>query len=153
MNFLKTLICNLTRRTLLFEAAVAWTFAGGILLFKGSKLLSVSSGFSWFNILICIGLGLLFFVFLFSKISRAHINRITNLYGDSHRFYEFFSRKSYLMMLGMISFGIFLRKSSIVPFAYLSLAYITMGIPLLLSSFRFYYRWYYFLSFIDNSVV
>jgi hypothetical protein len=45
------------------------------------------------------------------------------------------------MMVGMISLGIFLRKSSMIPLSTLALAYITMGIPLLLSSVLFYYRW------------
>lgn len=143
----------LTKRFLLLEAAIVWTFAGGILLFRGSVMLNASSGFSWLKIITCLSCGLIFFRLVFSKISRNHINRIINLQGDFHWFFEFFSRKSYLMMLGMISLGIFLRKSSIVPVSSLSLAYITMGIPLLLSSIRFYHRWYYYLSAIDSSII
>jgi len=47
-------------------------------------------------------------------------------------------------MVGMISMGIFLRKSGIIPLSSLSLAYITMGIPLLLSSGLFYHRWIFY---------
>jgi hypothetical protein len=116
-----------------------------MLLFRGSSMLETSSGFSWLKIMGCLLGGLIFFVLIFLKISRKHVNRIINLDGNHHQFYEFFNPRSYLMMLGMISLGVFLRKTSIIPLTALSLAYITMGIPLLLSSFRFYKRWFYYL--------
>jgi len=40
----------------------------------------------------------------------------------------------------MISMGITLRKTGIVPLEYLSLFYVAMGTPLLMSAFRFYYN-------------
>ena len=146
MNLFKSLNLSVSKRILLFEAAIVWTFAGGMLLFRGSSMLESSSGFSWLKVILCTGGGLLFFILVFSRISRKHVNRITNLEGDLHWFYEFFNPRSYLMMLGMISMGIFLRKTAFVPLASLSLAYITMGIPLLFSSFRFYYNWFYYQS-------
>jgi len=142
---------TVTKRHLLLEAAIIWTFAGGILLYRGSVMLTSSAGFSWMKIIICLLCGLLFFRLVFSKISRKHVNRIINLPGVRHWFYEFFNSRSYFMMAGMISLGIFLRKTSIVPLEYLSLAYITMGIPLLLSSIRFYHSWYFYLPAIDSS--
>jgi len=42
-------------------------------------------------------------------------------------------------MTVMITAGITLRKSGIMPQEYLSMLYVTMGIPLLASSVRFYY--------------
>ncbi|NEW83342.1 MAG: hypothetical protein GZ094_13370 [Mariniphaga sp.] len=152
MNSSKYFTINVTKHTLLLEAAIIWTFAGGMLLYRGSSMLEASSGFSWEKIVGCICIGLIFFVLVFLKISRKHVHRILTLEGDRHQFYEFFNPRSYLMMLGMISLGIFLRKTSIVPLASLSLAYITMGIPLLLSSFRFYYRWFYYLPVTGNSI-
>lgn len=146
MNLFKSVNLSVSKRILLFEAAIVWTFAGGMLLFRGSSMLESSTGFSWLKVISCIGGGLIFFILVFSKISRKHVNRITNLEGDRHWFYEFFNPRSYLMMLGMISMGIFLRKTAFVPLASLSLAYITMGIPLLFSSFRFYYNWFFYQS-------
>ena len=152
MNLLKSIKFSVSKRTLLIEAAIIWTFAGGMLLFRGSSMLEASSGFSWLKIIGCICVGLIFFVLIFLKISRKHVHRIVNLKESRHQFYEFFNSRSYLMMFGMISLGVFLRKTSIVPLASLSLAYITMGIPLLLSSFRFYHRWYYYLPAIESSI-
>ena len=141
---------TVTKRHLLLEAALIWTFAGGMLLYRGSVMLILTAGFSWMRIIICLICGLLFFRFVFSKISRKHVNRIINLQGVRHRFYEFFNSRSYLMMLGMISLGIILRKTSIVPLSALSLAYITMGIPLLLSSIRFYHSWFSYLTVTES---
>ena len=143
---------SVTKRILLFEAAIIWTFAGTMLLVKGSSMLEASSGFSWLRVISCIGSGLIFFILVFSRLSQKHINRISNLDGDHHWFYEFFNARSYLMMLSMILLGVILRTTSVVPLAFLSLAYITMGIPLLFSSFRFYYRWVYYLPVIGNSI-
>jgi len=142
---------SVSKRILLFEAALVWTFAGGMLLFRGSSMLGASSGFSWPKILSCFCAGLIFFILVFSKISRKHVNRITNLLGERHQFYEFFNFRSYMMMVGMISMGVFLRTTLIVPLSSLSLAYITMGIPLLFSSFRFYHHWFNFQLAINPS--
>ncbi len=152
MNIQKTLRFTVSKRVLLFEAALVWTFAGGMLLFRGSSMLEASSGFSWLKIITCICSGVIFFVLVFTKISRKHVDRINNLFGERHFFYEFFNFKSYLMMAGMITMGILLRKSLIVPLASLSLAYITMGIPLLFSSFRFYLNWFKFQPAANSSV-
>lgn len=152
MDLLKKFSCIVTKRFLLLEAAVVWTFAGGMLLFRGSEMLTASSDFSLVKIIICLGCGLIFFRLVFSKISLKHVDRISNLPGDYQLFSKFFSLKSYLMMFGMISLGIFLRKSSIIPLAALSLAYITMGVPLLFSSFRFYQSWYNYIPIINPPI-
>ena len=144
MGRLTPLNLKVTKHFLLFEAALVWTFAGGMLLFRGNSYLDTSDGFPWLNIVICLVGGLIFFMLLFLKISRSHIKRISLLPGDRHHIYEFFSSKSYIMMAGMISMGIFLRKSGMIPLSSLSLAYITMGIPLLISSGLFYHRWIFY---------
>ena len=152
MNKQKSSIFTVSKRVLLLEAALVWTFAGGMLLIRGSSMLEASSGFSLFKIVGCICSGLLFFALVFTKISRKHVHRITNLLGERHYFYEFFNFRSYLMMVGMITMGILLRKSLIVPLSSLSLAYITMGIPLLFSSFRFYLNWFKHQPAVKSSV-
>lgn len=150
MNLLKSLNLTVSKRILLFEAALVWTFAGGVLLFRGIIMLVASSGFSWSKIIGCFFGGMLFFMLVFSKISRKHVKRIENLVGDHHLFYQFFNSKSYLMTGGMITMGVLLRTTLIIPLSSLSLAYITMGIPLLFSSFRFYHNWIYYFPTVDS---
>jgi len=134
---------RVSKRVLLFEAASIWMFAGIMLLTRGKLMVESAQGFSIVNIFSCLGCGILFYLYLFSKISAKHIHRITNLPGDRHFPYQFFDFKSYLMMVGMITMGVTLRKTLIIPLEYLSLIYCTMGIPLFLSSIRFFSHFFY----------
>jgi hypothetical protein len=142
----KELNLKVNKRCLLFIAAAAWTFAGGMLLFKGFSFMNNISNNLWIKILSGIIGGLLFYFILFSKISRKHVSRIFSFKDEKNSVFSFFSVKSYFLMIVMISAGITLRKTGIVPPDYLSIVYITMGIPLLLSAFRFYYHAFYFNS-------
>jgi len=132
------LLPRVSKHYLLLVAALVWTFAGGMLLFRGYTI-NNPLPFHWeIELLFCIAAGLLFFWLLFNRISARHVIRITNLPNEHPVIFSFFNLKSYLMMFSMISLGIALRKSGIVSSEYLSIMYVTMGIPLLMSSFRFY---------------
>jgi hypothetical protein len=138
-NFIQSLKPDLPRRYLLFIAAVVWTFAGGMLLYKGSTLFSDFRNFFWLRLISSAISGVVFYLILFSKISFRHTKRIVNLENDNPCAFSFFDLKSYIMMTVMITSGILLRKSGLVAPEYLAILYITMGIPLFLSAFRFYY--------------
>jgi hypothetical protein len=146
MNFLQTIKPRLPKRYLLFVAALVWTFAGSMLLFKGLSFFTDSMDFLWIRGLISITGGLLFYWLLFSKISRKHTWRIINLQSDKPCLFSFFSIKSYILMSAMITLGILLRKSGFLNKDYLAILYVTMGIPLFLSAFRFYYFGIYYRS-------
>ncbi|MFY9153062.1 MAG: hypothetical protein WAO52_13685 [Prolixibacteraceae bacterium] len=137
MNF-RSLTPRVPRNYLLLIAALVWTLAGGMLLLRGYLFSEAYPEYKILKITACLVGGILFFLLLFQKISRKHVNRIQNLVPDRPCAFSFFNFKSYLMMGFMISGGIFLRKSGVVSAEYLALIYITMGIPLLMSSFRFY---------------
>ncbi len=130
---------HVSKRYLLLVAALVWTFAGGMLLFRGYTLNNPMPVFWWLKLSACVAAGLLFFKLMFNRISAKHVQRIQNLPTERPVVFSFFNLKSYLMMFSMITLGITLRKSGAVPPEYLSFMYITMGIPLLMSSFRFYY--------------
>lgn len=127
------------KRYLMFLAAFVWTFAGVMLLYKGSVFLKQSGGHLWVKLIISAFTGTLFYVGMFSKISLKHARRIIKLKPERPCLFSFFNVKSYILMSLMISLGIFLRTSGLVPVTYLSVLYITMGIPLFSSAFRFYY--------------
>ncbi len=126
------------KRSLLFIAALVWTFAGGMLLFRGFYSLSQLRESVWISTLVSLLAGLLFFRLVFSKVSLKHSLRIINLPEERPCVFSFFSWNSYLMMFLMISLGVALRVSGIVPVAHLAEFYIAMGTPLLLSAVRFY---------------
>lgn len=128
-----------SKRNLLLIAGIIWTFAGGMLLIKGFFYELHFPEYLWLKLLIGFVSGVLFFYFLFFKISLRYITRIVNLKNDKPSIFSFFGLKSYILMGFMISLGIFVRKSGYVSLEYYSVFYITMGIPLFLSAMRFFY--------------
>jgi len=138
-KFIQIIKPGVPKRYLMLLAAFVWTFAGAMLLYKGSVFLKQSGGHLWLKLIISAIAGTLFYMGMFSKISLKHARRIINLKPDKPCLFSFFNVKSYILMSVMISLGIFLRTSALVPVTYLSVLYVTMGIPLFSSAFRFYY--------------
>lgn len=136
------------KRTLLFVAASVWTFAGSMLLFKGYKMLDMTNRLLWLKLILAFTGGIFFYTKLFSKLSLKHTLRILSLKEAYPCIFSFFNFRSYLMMALMISMGITLRTTGWVAPDNLSLLYLTMSVPLLLSSVRFYYIGFYYRRFI-----
>jgi hypothetical protein len=139
MHWIKRLTPRIARRYLYVVAALVWTFAGGMLLFRGILLFMEDDYLIWFRLTISLIAGLLFYRLLFSKISRKHIFRLDAMLLEKPCLFSFFNIRSYILMSIMITAGISLRKSGILTPVYLSVIYVTMGIPLFISSLRFYY--------------
>ena len=143
-SFLKTCKPGIPKKYLLLVAAFVWTFAGSMLFFRGFSVLKFDSSSILMLESASIIAGICFYRFLFSSISLKHINRIRNLEAHRPCLFSFFNWRSYLMMSMMISLGVGLRLSGLVPMFYLALFYITMGTPLLISASRFFYHsWSY----------
>jgi hypothetical protein len=139
MHWIQRLTPRIARRYLYIVAAFVWTFAGSMLLFRGILLFTDDDYLFWIRLTFSIIAGILFYRLLFSNISRKHTSRIAGMQLEKPCLFSFFNIKSYILMTLMITAGISLRKSGIVPPVYLSVIYVTMGIPLFVSSFRFYY--------------
>jgi hypothetical protein len=136
------------KRVLLFVAAAVWTFAGTMLMFKGFKMLDTSGRLLWLKLLLALAGGVIFYLKLFSKLSLKHTLRILAMKEDYPCLFSFFNFRSYLLMAFMITMGITLRTTGWVPPDYLSLIYLMMSVPLLVSSVRFYYTGFYYRRFI-----
>jgi hypothetical protein len=134
---------GISQRYLLLMGALVWTCAGSILLYKGFTILISFKVFPVIEVIMGIIAGILFYIFLFSKISLKHTQRIFHLTIEYPCMFSFFNFRSYILMGTMITGGILLRKSGIVPPDILLIIYFTMGIPLFLSSFRFYHGFIY----------
>ena len=139
MHWIQLLTPRIARRYLYIIAAFVWTFAGSMLLFRGILLFMDDDYLIWTRLITSIIAGLLFYRLLFSNISYKHTSRIAAMQLEKPCLFSFFNIKSYILMSMMITAGISLRKSGILPPVYLSVIYVTMGIPLFISSFRFYY--------------
>jgi hypothetical protein len=140
--YLNNVIPRVSKHYLLLIAALVWTFAGGMLLYRGFTINHPLPSHWKIEFFGCTIAGLLFFMLLFNRISAKHVLRIKNLPIEHPVIFSFFNLKSYLMMFLMISMGITLRKTEVVSPEYLSFMYVTMGIPLLMSSFRFYHTFF-----------
>jgi len=132
---------SVSRHNLLFIAGLAWTTAGGILMWRGLDYEMKHSPHLWLNILIGIIIGIPFYIILFARISRKHIKRIWGMNIPYPCAFSFFNFRSYIMMMLMITAGILLRHIDAINKEYLFTFYIGMAFPLLISAFRFYYSW------------
>jgi len=138
-TFFHTWKPGIPKKYLLFVAAFIWTIAGGMLMFRGFSFLKFNTSEIIIKESVSMLAGIIFYKLMFSKISFKHIQRILNIQIDRPCFFSFFNWRSYFLMTIMITFGLTLRLSGIVPLNYLSLFYVAMGIPLFLSAIRFYY--------------
>lgn len=143
MSLIRKLKPSVPKRFLFFEAAVIWSFAGGMLLFKGFSMISALRNIPVLQTIFSFFGGVMFYLAFFSRISKKHVQRLIDLKIDHPCLFSFFNWKSYILMSIMISSGVLLKKSGIVSPDYLSLLYITMGTPLFFSAFRFYYAGFF----------
>lgn len=132
---------SVPKRYLSLIAAFAWTLAAGILLSKAITFLNYEEEYLVIYLFLSLIGGLLFYYFLFSKIATRHLKRLTSFRKERYCVFSFFSVRSYLLMILMISLGIVLRKSALIEVGHLAFLYLMMGVPLLLSAFRFYREW------------
>jgi hypothetical protein len=139
--FLEKIKPGVRRRTLLLIAGCAWSIAGGILIFRSLVHLIGLNHHLLLEIIFGIGFGILFYILLFAKISKKHITRITLIKIDNPCFFSFFNFRSYLLMTIMISGGITLRLSGLVNPEIIYTFFLCMGIPLLVSAWRFFYSY------------
>jgi len=130
------------KRGLLMVAGVFWTFAGCMLLGRGVFGLLPFARNMYFEIPVGLVGGIIFFLLLFSRISKKHIKRIISIEIENPCMFSFFDVRAYILMTIMISAGISLRVFSLVDPQILYTFYVCMGVPLLMSAFRFYYNWY-----------
>lgn len=141
INFLEKIKPGVQKRTLLLIAGCAWTIAGVILIFRSLLWLIGANHHLTMEIGIGIVLGILFYILLFARISKKHITRITLIRIDNPCFFSFFNFRSYLLMAIMISGGITLRLSGLVNPEIIYTFFLCMGIPLLVSAWRFFYSY------------
>ena len=98
-----------------------WAFPANVKMITGSAGLVLS---------------LLVYLFAFKRIARKNIGRI-DLLPEKSCIFAFQAWRSYLILIVMITLGIFLRHSDI-PRYYLVVIYFTMGGSLFISSFHYF---------------
>lgn len=117
------------------------------ILWSGVGVLLNSFALKWFSLLsqneltfaISTGviLGIIISIFGFSKLAQKNIDRI-NSYNNKVCMWAFQKWQSYILIAFMISLGIIMRKSGLVPKVILTPIYISIGFALFISSFKYY---------------
>ena len=119
------------KNTLLLLACLVWTAAGVNILRIG--LLAYATQVSLTHILLSLLVFFLFLVFVFGRLVGKH----TRYWEDRQFFLRFFDKKSFLIMAGMMSLGMFLRVSGLAPDPFLAVFYSGLGAALLLAGLLF----------------
>ena len=117
------------KNTLLLLACLVWTAAGVNILRIG--LLAYATQVSLPHILLSLLVFFLFQVFVFGRLVGKHTRRILGYWEDRQFFLRFFDKKSFLLMAGMMSLGMFLRVSGLAPDPFLAVFYSGLGAALL----------------------
>lgn len=120
-------------KNLLLIAGIVWAIAGFNVARIGFILYPQYLGF--LNIVLSIVV-LILFGMMFFKMTKKHTNRILS-YKEKQPFYKFFDAKSYCIMIFMMSFGIGLRYSGLVPFRFIAVFYSGLGCALFSSGVMF----------------
>jgi hypothetical protein len=141
MNFFEKIKPAVHKRTLLLIAGCAWSMAGGILIGRALAQLIRFHHHLLLEIIAGMIFGAGFYLLLFARISKKHINRITLIKIDNPCFFSFFNFRSYILMAIMITAGVTVRKLNVINPEYLYTFYLTRGIPLLVSAYRFFYSY------------
>lgn len=129
------------RNTLLLIAGLVWLFAGGNILRIGVSELAASWRWPAAALLAAALIFALFFKFVFYKMVNRHCCRIRELTEEKIPVYQFFDRKSYVIMACMITFGILLRSSHLLPPLWIGVFYTGLGTSLVGAGIFFLIRY------------
>ena len=135
MNKVKKLFPKVKKINLLLVASIVWFIASINVVNLGFKTLSYE--IEILNIFLAAIIFTIFFKFIFSKMVKKHTKRILDYEDEKVEIYKFFDKKSYLIMIFMITFGISLRKLNIIPHQWLGSVYLGIGLALLSAALGF----------------
>ncbi len=138
---MKKIIPRVDKLTLLVLAGAVWFIAGFNIMRIGTPDMIANWQSPVLPLLFSVVVFGLFFKFVFYKMVVKHSARIMN-YGDEKiPFYRFFDKKSYLIMIFMITFGVTLRMSHLIPPLYLGTFYTGLGESLIGAGIFFFIQY------------
>lgn len=129
---------KVNKNILILIAGILWSGVGVLLNFFANRWFHLLSKNEF--ILAIVGgvlLGAVISYFGFSGLAQKNIDRI-NLYEGKVCLWAFQKWQSYILIIFMISLGIFMRKTSYMPKYLLTPMYIGIGFALFTASFKYY---------------
>ncbi len=123
------------KNTLILIAGIVWAIAGFNIVRIG--LVAYQGNFIWWRGLLSIAVYAAFQIFVFRKMIKKHTARILEYEEERQNFFRFFDTKSYLIMAFMMTLGIGLRVSGVVPNTFIAFFYTGLGTSLLTAGVLF----------------
>ena len=130
---------SVQKQTLILIAGIVWAIAGFNIVRIG--LVAYQGNFSWWRALLSVAVYAVFQIFIFGKMVGKHTNRILQYEEERQNFFRFFDTKSYLIMVFMMTLGIGLRVSGVVPNGFIAYFYTGLGASLLTAGVLFIVRY------------
>ncbi len=129
---------RVNKNILILISGLLWTSIGILLINIASRWFELLSQTELIlSIIFGILLGTAISYYGFSNLAEKNIKRIS-LYKDKVCVWAFQKWQSYFLVIFMISLGIFMRKTSILPKFILTPMYIGIGFALFTASFIYY---------------
>ena len=128
---------NTKKRNLFLIAGILWLIAGTMIMKVGVPFLINDDKNFLLGLLGAIAIFLIFYIMIFSKYVNKHNNRILNDKREKMKIWEFFDKSSYILMIFMMSFGMALRFSGLLPNFFFEFFYSGLGLALSLSGISF----------------
>lgn len=131
------------KHNLLLIASIVWLIAGFNILRIG--IVSYKNYINIINICLSILVFFIFWFMIFKKLVTKHTLRITNLDDIPHFFFNFFDKKSFLIMFFMIFLGVSLRVFHLAPIVFIAVFYTGLGFSLFLAGILFLYNYFNYI--------
>lgn len=125
---------------LLLLACLVWTTAGCNVFRIG--IMTYSAYISSFNVMLSIGIFLIFQTLIFGRLVKKHTARILHYAEEFQFFLNFFDLKAFIIMAVMIAGGIYLRISGLAPDHFIAVFYSGLGASLTLAGILFGINYY-----------
>lgn len=126
---------KVSRNTLLLLACLVWS-AAGLNIFR-IGVAAYCAGITIGRLLLSVVVFLIFQRFIFGKLVKKHTERIRRYGAERQFFWHFFDGKSFVVMAVMITGGIGLRLSGLVPDSWIAVFYSGLGAALTLAGILF----------------
>lgn len=127
------------KNNLLLIACFVWAAAGFNILRIG--ILAYPPFIAVLNFILSAAVFCVFFKFIFWKLVVKHTTRILGYTEERQFFLKFFDIKAFIIMAAMMTLGITLRVSHIVPDRFIAVFYTGLGIALMLAGILFGYQY------------
>lgn len=125
---------------LLLIASIVWLIAGANVLNIGLQL--YSAYISIINIILSIIIFLIFWLKVFNPLVNKHTQRITSYTILQQPIYNFFDKKSFIIMAFMITLGVVIRVFHLAPERFIAIFYSGLGSALTLAGLKFLYQFF-----------